>query len=92
MRIYYLADGHFHHAELEGIGFTLFVPEVIYCKADLGWGDVKEVYTHAMLLGNGSAKGDLSAYQKRGSWVWDVAVLLQMAEARYRRERTPCGI
>jgi hypothetical protein len=87
VRLFYLADGTFDHAALQGIAATVFVPEVIYCKADLGWGEEKHVSAKAMFLGNGSAGltvpapsdplGAVGPYLKRSAWVFDAEVLLQ---------------
>jgi hypothetical protein len=87
VRLFYLADGTFDHAALQGIAATVFVPEVIYCKADLGWGEEKHVSAKAMFLGNGSAGltvpdpsdplGAVRPYMQRSAWVFDAEVLLQ---------------
>ena len=92
VRLYYLPDGTLDHWDLQGISITILVPNVIYCRAELGWGDVKQVWTHAMLIGNPYAwpdimaidpkdpMGKLQVYRKRSSWLWEVEVLLRWQE------------
>jgi hypothetical protein len=90
VRLFYLANGDFDHVALKGIGFTLVVPEVIYCKAELGWGEVKQVHTRAHLVGNGGASlqkvdpkdpmGKLRAYMNRDNYFFDTEVLLEWTD------------
>ncbi|MCU1230028.1 MAG: hypothetical protein JWO97_2912 [Acidobacteria bacterium] len=87
VRLFYLANGDFDHARLQGISATVFVPEVIYCKADLGWGEQKRVAAKAMFIGNGSAKltppapddplGPVRPYLQRSAWLVDAEVVVQ---------------
>jgi hypothetical protein len=87
VRLFYLSDGAFDHLELKGIAITILVPEVIYCRAELGWGDVKLISTKAMLIGNGKASlqpvnpadpmGKLRRYMKREVWNFDAEVLMR---------------
>jgi hypothetical protein len=88
VRIFYLADGTRDHFELQGLAVTVLVPEVLYCKTELGWGDVNSVSTRAMLVGNGTASlspfdpadplGKLKRYMKRSAWLWDAEVLMRL--------------
>lgn len=89
VRLYYLPDGTLDHLHIQGISITILVPNVIYCRAELGWGEVKQVWTHAMLIGNPYAwpeiaaidpndpLGKLQVFRKRSSWLWDAEVLLR---------------
>jgi hypothetical protein len=86
-RLFFLNSGDHDHTELQGLTFTLLIPEVIYAKADLSWGDVMQVWTRAMIVGNGTARlqpvtpddpmGKLRAYTKRSSWFWDVELFIR---------------
>ncbi|HEX8169933.1 MAG TPA: hypothetical protein VF824_05265 [Thermoanaerobaculia bacterium] len=86
-RLFFLTDGTHDHTELEGLEITMLVPEAIYCHASLGWGKEKEVWAHAMVIGNGSASlmpidptdpmGKLRAYTMRSSWMYDIEVYMR---------------
>lgn len=102
VRLFYLADGSFDHAELQGISVTVLIPEVIYCRADLGWGDVKLISTKALFVGNGTASlappnptdplGKLRAYTKRSAWLFEAEVLMRLETLPSGAESLVIGI
>lgn len=89
-RLWYLNDGKLDHVSFEGLSFTILVPEVIYCRGDLGWGQVKKGTVRAFLLGNGTARlntdlqngppNPLAQYMKRSSWFLDLGGFVRVEE------------